>query len=397
MIITRPEEMGFSSQRLSRINSVMQSYIDQKKLAGVVTLVARRGKVVHFEKLGMASMEDSKPMQLDTIFRIYSMTKPVTSAAVMMLFEDGHFHLSDPISRFIPSFKHIKVLVKKTDGGMELADLKREITVRDLLTHTSGLSYGDDENVYLDALYRQHGLKSIEVSRDITLENMINELSRLPLAHQPGTAYRYSFSIDVLGYLIQVVSGKPFDMFLKQAIFEPLGMVDTDFYIPQEKLSRFSTTYGPAEGGGLKVVDPMNTSIFTKPTLCPTGGAGLVSTAADYLRFGQMLLNKGELDGVRLLGRKTVEMMTLNHLPEGIYQSDDKAYGFGLGGYVLLDPARSQNMGSVGNWGWSGAANTRFWIDFKEDLLGLLMLQLMPYDVYPVQLDFNNMVYQALT
>jgi CubicO group peptidase (beta-lactamase class C family) len=158
---------------------------------------------------------------------------------VMMLFEDGYFHLSDPISRFIPSFKHVKVLVKKTDGGMELADLKREITVRDLLTHTSGLSYGDEENVYLDALYRQHGLKSIEVSRDITLESMINEMSRLPLAHQPGTAYHYSFSIDVLGYLIQVVSGKPFDVFLKQAIFEPLGMVDTDFTFPRKNSAGF--------------------------------------------------------------------------------------------------------------------------------------------------------------
>ncbi|MCX6045842.1 MAG: serine hydrolase [Chloroflexi bacterium] len=302
MDLVKPEEQGFSSKRLARINTVMQRYVDEQKLAGIVSLIARRGKVVHFEKFGMAELETEQPMAFDTIFRIYSMSKPITSVAVLLLLEEGQLRLTDPIANYIPAFKTTKVLDNTVGSGGRLVDPVRPITIHDLLTHTAGLSYGFEDHVYIDELYRKLWEK-LDSDPTFTLADWIEALAQLPLAHQPGTRFRYSMATDVLGYLVQVVAGMPFADFLQQQIFAPLGMVDTSFYVPSEKIGRFATTYGPGEQGGLKVLDAPKTSQYIQPNKRHSGGGGLVSTTGDYLRFAQMLLNKGELDGVRLLGR----------------------------------------------------------------------------------------------
>ena len=393
-----PEAQGFSTQRLARIGAVMDEYVAAEKLAGVVSMVARRGQVVHFHKSGLAVRETGAPMQEDTIFRIYSMTKPITSVAVLMLMEEGRLRLADPIATYIPAFKDVKVLDTSTDSGVRFVAPVRPPTVRDLLTHTAGLSYGFDEGVYIDQLYQQHLWATMEREpTTVSLDWFVATTAKLPLASHPGAKFRYSVSTDVLGGIVQIVSGQPFDQFLRERIIFPLGMGDTDFYVPTDKLPRFAATYGPGEQGGLKLVDGVETSRFARPSLCPTGGSGLVATIGDYLRFAQLLLNKGELDGVRLLGRKSVELMTVNHLPPGVHPFDDPAAGFGLGVRVLTDLGQSPSLGSVGNYGWDGAANTNFWVDPQEELIGLLMLQYMPSDTWPVVTDFRNLVYQALT
>jgi len=394
MNVITPEELGFSSQRLARINTKMQRYVDENKLAGITTLIARRGKVVHFEKFGMADIEVGLPMADNTIFRIYSMTKPITSVAVLMLFEEGCFRLNDPVVNYLPEFKEGKVL----DNGGNLVKSVRPMTIRDLLTHTAGLSYGFDKNFVLDQLYQQYVWGAIEANPTLTLSEWIGAIAGLPLAYQPGTRYLYGVATDVLGYLVQVVSGMPFADFLQERIFAPLGMVDTFFTVPPEKVARFAANYGPQEGGGLSVIDAPHNSRYIRPTQRPSGGGGLLSTTGDYLRFAQLLLNQGELDGVRLLGRKTVELMTTNHLPDGIYVDNDPTtgLGFGLGVSVLMDLGKGQTLGSVGNYGWGGAANTNFWIDPKEELIGILMLQFMPSGTYPVTPDFRILTYQAL-
>jgi CubicO group peptidase (beta-lactamase class C family) len=309
--------------------------------------------------------------------------------------EEGRLRLADPIAQYIPGFKDVKVLDNAPGSGVRQVSADRPITIRDLMTHTAGLSYGSDD-IYIDELYRKHVWGPKEANPDTTLADWIGELAKLPLASQPGTRFRYSVATDVLGYLVQVISGMPFEAFLKQRIFEPLGMVDTDFWVPPQKVERFAANYGPDADAGLKVIDPPATSHYTRPSKAPSGGGGLVSTTGDYLRFAQMLLNKGELEGVRLLGRKTVELMTTNHLPDGVYCFDDPSAGFGLGGSVLIDLGKSQMLGSLGNFEWSGAANTNFWIDPQEELLGILMLQFMPIGTYPTRTDFRNLTYQAL-
>lgn len=393
-----PENCGLLPDRLARIRPVMQRYVDEGKYAGIVSLIARKGKVAYFEQVGLMNIAQKKPMRLDTIFRIYSMTKPITSAAAMMLLEEGAFRLYDPVSAYIPAFKELKVIAHKAPDGLKLEDARREVNIHDLFTHTAGLSYGFDESDPLDKLYVERLWGKLQKNPDVTLAEMVDALTELPLAHQPGTAFRYSFSIDVLGRLIEVLSGKPLDMFLKERIFDPLGMVDTGFWVPPEKIDRFALNYGPDEKhpGRLKDIDPLKKSSYVKPVSFFSGGGGLVSTAMDYLRFCQMMLNGGELDGQRLLGRKTVDLMTSNHLPEGVYEDANQAYGFGLGGNVLVHEARAIEMASEGSWGWGGAANTRFWIDFKEQLIGILMLQFMPMGKYPVIQDFQNLTYQAL-
>ena len=394
MKIVKPETQGFSSERINRINAAMQRYVDEKKIAGVVSLIARHGDIVHFEKAGMADIESGKPMQLDSIFRIYSMSKPITSTAVMMLFEEGKFQLTDPISRFIPAFKEVKVLDNTTGSGVRYVNPVREVSIHDLLTHTAGLSYGFDDDVYIDELYRKKLWAFVEKNPGMTLQACIERVSKLPLAFQPGTMFRYSFATDVLGYLVQVVSEMPFEEFLRKRIFEPLRMEDTDFYVPPEKVQRFTSVYGPDEKTGLKISDPFGTSRYIYPTHNPSGGGGLLSTTGDYFQFTQMLLNRGELSGTRLLGRKTVEWMASNHLPDGV--NLDTSSGFGLGFSILLDLGKSPILGSIGNYGWGGAANTNFWIDPQEELIGILMLQFMPSDTYPIVPDFRNLTYQAL-
>ena len=397
-----PEEVGLSSTRLERINKVMQSYVDQNKLAGLITMVARRGKVAYLERFGKMDIEANKPMQFDTIFQIASMTKPITSVAVIMLYEEGYFQLTDPVSNYIPEFKDIKVFVKATEGGIKLSDQEREVTIRDLLTHTSGLAYGDflgDSPVA--TMYKEADL----FRTDRTLKEMIQELGKLPLLNQPGSQWRYGVSYDVLGYLVEVVSGMPFDRFLEQKIFNPLGMEDTGFYVPKEKIDRFGSVYGPTEEGSLEVIDAPATSQFSKSQNLLLGGGGLVSTATDYMRFAQMLLNGGELDGTRILSRKTIELMTTNHLPEeliplslGVKEMDYiiKGFGYGLGFGVLIDVAQSEILGSEGEFQWGGAANTFFLVDPKENLIGLIMTQFRPFYYYPIEREFRVLTYQAI-
>jgi CubicO group peptidase (beta-lactamase class C family) len=321
------------------------------------------------------------------------MTKPITSVAVMMLYEEGHFQLDDPVSKFIPEFKNVKVFVRKTEAGFELAGPKREITIRDLLTHTSGLAYGMDKDTPVEEMYKEADLFRF----DETLEKMIQRLVKLPLANQPGSRWRYSIATDVLGYLVEVVSGKRFDVFLEERIFGPLGMEDTGFYVPDEKIGRFAAMYRPEEKGGLKRDDKVEWGTFSKSTRLLSGGGGLVSTASDYMRFAQMLLNKGELDGTRLLGRKTVELMTANHLPDELIRQGNmtKGYGFGLGFAVLMDVAQSESLGSEGEYMWGGAASTGFWIDPEEGLIGILMTQFMPYNDRFAR-EFKVLTYQAI-
>jgi CubicO group peptidase (beta-lactamase class C family) len=395
MNMVKPESVGISSERLKRLDTCMQGYVDRQQFAGIVTLVARHGQVAHFEKIGWQNLAAKQPMAADTIFRIYSMTKIITSAVVLMLAEEGKLRLSDPLSLYVPGFKQARVSIPRNGVDFDLVPANREILIHDLFTHTAGLSYGFEENSALDSLYRERLWTSQTNPAGLNLEEFITELAKLPLASQPGTAYRYSFSIDVLGYVAQLVSGLPLEELLQERIFGPLGMVDTAFWVPPEKIGRFAALYGPAKAGGLEEIVPNDGIPFTRPPRMTSGGGGLVSTAADYFRFGQMLLNKGELEGTRLLGRKTVEWMLQDHLPPGVPQT--RAWnGFGLGGSVLIHPGLSPVPGSLGKFGWGGAANTEFWIDPVEDLLALIMVQYMPAFTIPLVEDFVMGVYQAL-
>jgi CubicO group peptidase (beta-lactamase class C family) len=402
-----PEHVGLSSKRLNRIRPIMQAYIDQKQCAGVITMIARRGQIAHWECVGMMDIAAHKPMTPDAIFRIYSMTKPITSVALMLLYEEGKFRLSDPVSKFIPEFQDTMVFVGQAQAGLYKTDRERDITIHHLLTHTAGLSYGFEDDSPIDALYRDMykdlNMLSLEthlINPDAEpLEHVMPALARIPLVHQPGSAWHYSFAIDVLGYLVEMLSGERFDAFLQRRVFEPLEMVDTGFYVPEAKVDRFTTMYKPGESGGLEVVDAPVNSPYTKPQNFLSGGGGLVSTASDYLQFAQMLLNKGELDGVRLLSRKTVEFMTRNHLSDDVLRSSFgpmyPGYGFGLGWSILLNVAQSGSVGSEGSFGWGGAAGTDFWVDPKEELIGLIMPQIMN-DRSSIRDDFKVLTYQAI-
>jgi CubicO group peptidase (beta-lactamase class C family) len=405
-----PGEVGFSASRLSRVGAWMRDYVEQDKLVGAIAAVARRGKVAYRERFGMMDREAAKPMQFDTIFRIYSMTKPVASVALMMLYEEGRFELTDPVSRFIPGFApgqgdlaDLMVFSAATNRGVIVGDLEREMTIKHLLTHTAGLAYGLSADSPIEALYQEAGIfgSGPLYIMQVPLPDMVQRLVELPLAYQPGDEWRYSLATDVLGYLVEVISDMPLDVFFEEKIFRPLGMEDTAFYVPEEKLERLAALYGPAEGGGVQLLDAPATSAFARPTRCLSGGIGLVSTVSDYVRFAQMLLNGGELEGARLLGRKTVELMTMNHLPDELIPIQVGAHtlhgcGFGLGFRVRVDVARSGMLGSVGEYGWGGYASTSFFVDPRESLVGLLLTQLAPSRYYPIRNEFKVLVYQAL-
>ena len=373
-----PEAVGVSAERLERIRPVMQGYVDEGHLPGFLTVVARRGKIVHFETMGMRDVEDNKPVEPDTIFRIYSMSKPITSVAVMMLYEEGHFQLGTPVSKFIPEFKNMEVY---NEDQTEILETEKEMTIKHLLMHTAGLTYGWG-NKPVDERYKASKI----FEPNTTLVDMVKKLSDIPLVHEPGERWTYGVSVDVLGYLVEVVSGMPFEEFLQTRLFGPLGMVDTGFSVPPEKVDRYAALYrhNREEGQKQRVEDaPLandDVSFF------PSGGGGLVSTAADYMRFSQMLLNGGELDGVRMLGKKTVELMRYPH-------HDD---WFGLGFAVVTDKEPPNTLESVGNFSWGGAAATTFWIDPEEELIGLLMTQLLN-NPHPFQQQFKVLTYQALT
>ena len=380
-----PEDVGMSTSRLARISPVMQGWVDDGKIPGALTMIAREGRLVHLEKIGMQDVATEKPLEFDTIFRIYSMTKPITSVAVMMLYEEGHFQLGTPVSELIPAFKDMQVY---TDGGETIVDAEREMTIKHLLTHTSGLIYGGDWDHPINERYRDANFYGGD------LANMAQELGNIPLLHHPGDAWNYGMSTDVLGYLIEVVSGMPFEEFLKTQILDPLGMTDTAFSVPDEKADRYPTLYEPAEDGGIQVIE--NAPVSSGPrSFFHSGGAGLQSTAADYLRFCQMLLNDGELDGVRLLGRKTVELIRVNHISDEWHPLERTGCGFGLGFAVVTDVAETHGPGSEGTYSWGGLASTTFWIDPVEDLIGILMTQLIGDS--PFHAQFRVLTYQAIT
>jgi CubicO group peptidase (beta-lactamase class C family) len=398
----KPEDVGLSSERLARVNAWAQHLVDDGKLAGLITMVARHGKLVHFNVCGLADVKREARMAPDTIFRIYSMSKPLTSVAIMQLYEEGRFQLDDPITRFLPCFKNMGVFVGGMRGKLDTVPAERDITFRDLLSHTSGLTYGFMEATPVDAQYRDRGV-DFQTS-DKTLAEVVEIAAGIPLLAQPGAEWNYSISTDVLGHLVAVISGMPFDQFLRERVTGPLGMVDTEFHVPANKLSRFAANYMRGGNDRLMLIDDPEKSIFGTPRNICSGGGGLVSTATDYMRFCRMMLNKGELDGVRLLGRKTVELMTTNHLrgdmaDMGQPRFSESSYfgiGFGLGFSVTLDPAKAQILGSPGEYAWGGAASTAFWVDPVEDMAVVMLTQLMPSSTYPVRRELRVLTYQAI-
>jgi CubicO group peptidase (beta-lactamase class C family) len=400
--ITRPEDVGLSSRRLAGVDAWMRRLVDDGKVAGVSTAIARRGQVAYMRAYGMADRERSIAMTADTVVRIYSMTKPLTSTAIMMLYEEGRFQLDDPITRFLPCFTDMRVFAGGSRGKFDSVPAARDITFRDLLTHTSGLTYGFMDATPVDALYRARGVDF--QTAEATLAEVVERAASLPLLAQPGEAWNYSVATDVLGHLVAVISGQPFEQFLHERVIAPLGMVDTAFHVPTEKHGRFAGNYGRGADGALALLDDPATSRYLKPRALCSGGGGLVSTADDYMRFCRMMLNEGELDGTRLLGRKTVELMTANHLRGDMAamgqarfsESSYEGIGFGLGFSVMLDPARAQILGTPGEYAWGGAASTAFWCDPAEDMAVVLLTQLMPSSTYPIRRELRVLTYAAI-
>jgi CubicO group peptidase (beta-lactamase class C family) len=401
-VATTPEDVGLSSAQLGRVRDWSQRLVDGGKLAGVTTMVARRGRVAHLHSCGLANRETGQAMTPDTIVRIYSMTKPLTSVAIMMLYEQGRFQLDDPVSQFLPCFTTMRVASGGQRGKIDTVPAHRPITIRDLLTHTSGLTYGFMQSTQVDALYRDEGI-DFQTS-ECTLGDMVERVAALPLLAQPGAEWNYSVATDVLGHLVAVVSGEQFGEFLLKRVIEPLGMFDTDFHVPAQKHGRFAANYGKSSTGGLTLIDDPATSAYLAPRGICSGGGGLVSTAGDYMRFCRFMLNRGELDGVRLLGRKTIELMTSNHLrgdmaAMGMPRFSESSYegvGFGLGFSVMLDPARAQIVGTPGEFAWGGAASTAFWVDPMEDLAVVMLTQLMPSSAYPIRRELRVLTYAAV-
>lgn len=406
-------KQGMSVERLERIERFIdENYIATGKLAGTVTQVWRRGALALNSVLGLADRERDVPLAEDSIFRIYSMSKPITSVAVMMLVEQCKIALDDPVSKYIPAWEKLGVYAGGLLESFQTRAPARPMLVVDLLRHTSGLTYGFHQNTNVDAAYRQ--LKVGGIATDGTLDEMIDKLATLPLEFSPGDAWNYSVATDVLGYIVGKVSGMPFEVFLKERIFDPLGMVDTAFYVPEDKISRFCACYAVGALGskvvasqGPELQDDPRTSPYLKPPTFISGGGGLVSTAADYMRFARMLLQGGELDGVRLLGPKTLALMTANHLPGGLdlprlsrSMFSEAAYegvGFGLGFATTIAPASTLIPGSAGDFFWGGAASTFFWVDPREDLIVVFLTQLLPSSAYPARRQLRTLVYSAIT
>jgi CubicO group peptidase (beta-lactamase class C family) len=387
-----PAEVGLSADKLHKVVDVVQDWVDKQKTSGAVVLLARHGKVAALEAVGKMNVSSGEAMRPDAIFRIYSMSKPVTSVAVLMLWEDGKLKLDDPVSAYLPEFKGLRVDWGKGD---ETVPAMREMTIRDLLRHTSGLTYGFIDDSPVDQLYRA---KRIGNSND-TLADFVGKLAKLPLKYQPGTRFNYSFSTDVLGRVVEVASGKPFDEFLRERIFEPLAMHDTGFFVPDDKAPRFAATH-KRNGENLQVSDSPATSQFRRKRKFLSGGGGLVSTAQDYLRFAQMLANGGELGGKRLLRAETVAEMTKNQLPDealplSVGKLSMPGVGFGLGVSVRLATKPNDSDVSVGEYGWSGAASTYFWVAPRADLVVIVLQQLEPFSL-DLQTALRPVIYAAI-
>ena len=401
----RPEELGLSSERLARIDRHLeQHYVAPGKIAGCLTLVARRGGIAHCSALGSRDLARGLPMTDDTVFRIYSMTKPIVSVALMMLFEEGRFALGDPVHRFLPGWRAQGVYVQGRHPAFQTRPVDRPMTVHDLLTHQSGLTYGFMQRTNVDAAYRRLGIG--EHKPGDTLAGFVETLGALPLEFSPGTAWNYSVSTDVVGRLVELLSGQPLDQFLRERLFVPLGMRDTGFRVPEASRARLAACYTRGPGKRLLLEDDPEQSRWAREVTFFSGGGGLVSTAHDYLRFCEMLRRGGVLDGERILSRRTIELMTTNHLPGGrdltecalgyFAETKYEGQGFGLGFSVVLDGARAVTPAPAGTYGWGGAASTIFWIDPREELVVIFLTQLIPSRTFDFRGQLQAIVYGAL-
>jgi CubicO group peptidase (beta-lactamase class C family) len=401
----RPESLGLSSERLKRIDAFFDAkYVQTGKLPFAMTLVARKGEVAHHGFTGLIDEARGTRVEADNLFRIYSMTKPLTSVLFMMLVEEGKVALDDPVHAFIPEWKTLGVYAGGWDV-MRTTPCARPMQMVDLLRHTSGLTYGFQQRTNVDAAYRK--VKIGEIEKAGTLDSMIEGLARIPLEFSPGEAWNYSVSTDVLGYLIGKIEGKPFDVVLKERLTGPLGMSDTDFHVPASERGRFAACYAINAKGERVLQDDPDKSPYLEPPAFVSGGGGLVSTAADYLTFCQMMLNGGEANGVRFLSPKTIALMTSNHLPGGVdlpalskslfSEVSYDGVGFGLGFSVTTDPAKTLLPGTAGEYAWGGAATTSFWIDPTEELIVVFMTQLMPSSFYPIRRELRTLAYSAIT
>lgn len=396
--VAAPEEVGMDSARLDRVTQIMQSFVDDGQLAGVVTMAARDNKIVHFESVGYRDKESGAPMTNDALFRIYSMTKPITGVAMMILYEEGKFKLSDPVEKYIPEFTNLQVAAgEDADGNIITEAPDHKMTIRELMSHTGGLSYGLFSQSRVDDMYNDANV----LDNDSTLQDMIDKLSVIPLRQQPGSMWHYSVSVDVQGYLVEKLAGQRFGDFLEERIFEPLGMTDTDFYVPEEKASRLAQVYGYGPDGELVAQEGFGGSNnYLVEQEFESGGGGLVSSTMDYMRFSQMVLNGGELDGVRILAPLTVDLMHRNQLPKGVDGITLGASGgttFGLDFAIIEDPVEAEGY-SQGEFYWGGAAGTWFWIDPVEDLVFVGMIQQFggSKPVPDVRGSSRRMIYQAI-
>lgn len=389
--------LGVSAERLDRVSAMAARYVAEAKVPGMLTMVARQGKLVHFEVTGQKGLDDPRPLAKDDLFRIYSMTKPITAIAAMQLYEQGKFQLSDPISKWVPELAELTVMT--SDGSLEPA--QSAVTMHQLLTHTAGFSYGFVPDDPVDRLYRESN-----ILRSKDLNEFMAKLAKLPLKFQPGTGWNYSVAVDVTGLIIERISGQSFDQYLQENLFEPLGMIDTFFAVPDKKLGRFLPNHiFDAESRSVRTMGSESVTQFQNTTLY-SGGGGLVSTAADYMRFAEMLRNRGQLNGVRIIGPKTLSYMTQSHLSDEIRNvgAGDRldalsrffpGQTFGLGFGIVSDPAANGVLGSAGEFYWGGAAGTVFWVDPVEDIVAIGMIQLMR-SPWSFRQDFRVAVYQAL-
>jgi len=399
------DEVGFDPQRLQRIDAHFRTYVDDGRLPGWLVLVSRAGKIAHLSTYGQRDVESALPVEEDTLFRIYSMTKPITSVAAMMLYEEGAFQLTDPVSRFIPSFADVRVYTGGSSGKPVTVPAVEPVRIWHLLTHTSGLTYGFHYVHPVDAIYRAAGYE-FGAPPGMDLAAACDGWAALPLQFQPGSEWNYSVSTDVLGRVIEVASGMSLDRFFAERICSPLGMTDTAFHVPEAEQDRLGALYAVPAGQREKVRHDAMGRTATRPPRLLAGGGGLISTAADYHRFTQMLLGCGELDGTRLLGTHTVAYMTRNQLPGGVdietygrpinAETGSKGIGFGLGFGVVDDPAEVKGLCSRGEYHWGGLASTAFWVDPAEELTVIFLTQLMPSSTYPIRPELRQLVYQAL-
>jgi CubicO group peptidase (beta-lactamase class C family) len=403
--MTKPEALGFSAERLQTLDRFLAArYVEPGRVAGLQLQIARKGELVHEVVLGMADRERGKPAARDTLWRIYSMTKPITSLAFMMLVEEGLVALDDPVSKFIPEWANLGVFAAGT-GPFLTTPPARPMQMVDLLRHTSGLTYGFQTRTNVDAAYRK--LKIAEATGPLDMDGFVAEMARLPLEFSPGEAWNYSVSTDVLGVLVQRISGQPFQDVLQQRIFDPLGMTETGFSVRADQKARFAACYNAAPKGGLVLQDDPETSPYLNPPVFYSGGGGLVSTADDYMKFARMLAAGGVLDGQRLIAPRTLKLMASNHLPGGqdltnlsrslFSEATNAGVGFGLGFAVTFDPVKAMLPSTPGEFYWGGAASTAFWIDPVEEIAVVFMTQVMPSSTYPIRRELRTLVYSAFT